>query len=61
MPEKLELMEQLWQELRRDEEGMDVTERQKELLDSRERQIEDGTAKIIDWEEAKARIIRKVT
>jgi hypothetical protein len=54
--EKLMAMEMLWDDLCRDESQIPVPEWHKQLLDERERQIESGEAKFVDWEIAKARI-----
>jgi putative addiction module component (TIGR02574 family) len=54
--EKLMAMEALWDDLCRDESQIPVQDWHKDLLDQRERQIESGEAKFVDWETAKARI-----
>ena len=59
--EKLGLMEALWNELCRREEEIPVPDWHKELLDQREREIEEGKAKFVDWETAKERIARRTS
>ncbi|MEK7678233.1 MAG: addiction module protein [Verrucomicrobiota bacterium] len=61
LPDKLRLMEALWDELCRREEDIAVPEWQKQVLDERERQIEEGTATFRDWETTKQRIAIKIT
>jgi len=56
LAEKLMAMEALWDSLCRDESQIPVQEWHKELLDERQRQIDAGEAKFIDWDAAKARI-----
>jgi putative addiction module component (TIGR02574 family) len=61
LPDKLRLMEALWDELCRREEDVPVPEWHKELLDERERQVKEGQAKFIDWETAKERIAKRTS
>ena len=56
--DKLQAMEQLWQDLRRDDDSVDLPHWHESLLDERERQIGTGETNFIDWEQAK-RDIRK--
>lgn len=60
LPEKLRLMEALWNELCHREEDIPVPEWQKQVLDDRERQIKQGKAKFRDWESAKRRIAKRI-
>ncbi|MEK6334353.1 MAG: addiction module protein [Acidobacteriota bacterium] len=59
--EKLQTMEALWNDLCQHEEALPVHEWQKEILDERERQIEEGEAHFVDWEEAKKRIANEIS
>lgn len=59
--EKLGLMEALWDELCRREEEIPVPDWHKELLDERQRQIEEGKATFTDWETAKQRIAKRIS
>ncbi len=61
LAEKLGLMEALWDELCRREEEIPIPDWHKELLDQRQREIEGGKAKFIDWETAKERIARRTS
>jgi len=55
LAEKLQVMEAVWDDLARRDE-VEVPEWHKDLLDERERLVESGEAKFVDWEEAKDRI-----
>ena len=59
--EKLEVMEALWDDLCHHEAALPVHDWQKEILDQRERLIEQGTARFIDWEEAKKDIAKEIS
>ena len=59
--EKLQTMEALWDDLCQHEEAVPVQDWQKGILDERERLIESGEAKFVDWEEAKKRISRETS
>ena len=61
LAEKLSLMEALWDDLYCREEEIPVPDWHKELLDLRQREIEEGKAKFIDWETAKERIARRTS
>lgn len=56
LEEKLRAMEILWEDLSRREQDVPVPQWHKDLLDERERLVETGEAKFLDWEAAKARI-----
>ena len=56
LAEKLRAMEALWDDLCRREEAMPVPQWHKDFLDERERLVEQGKARFIDWETAKKRI-----
>ena len=56
VPEKVELMEALWDDLCDDPNDIAVPEWHKELLDERERQVARGEARFIDWETAKRQL-----
>ena len=59
--EKLEAMEALWDDLRRHEDAIVIHEWQKELLDSRQRLVDEGKSHFIDWEQAKKDITRETS
>lgn len=54
-------MEALWDDLCRNEESVPVPQWQKNLLDERERLVEQGKAHFSDWETAKQRISKKTS
>jgi putative addiction module component (TIGR02574 family) len=60
LPEKLQLMEALWDELCRQDQEVPFPEWQKEVLDQRERRVASGEATHSEWEAAKARIADKI-
>ena len=60
VPEKLRMMEALWDDLCRAEEDIPVPDWHKAVLDERERQVADGRATFVDWEEAKERIANRI-
>ena len=59
--EKLQAMEALWDDLRRHEDAIVVQEWQKEILDDRQRLVDEGKAHFIDWKKAKTDIIRETS
>ena len=61
MAEKLRIMEELWDDLRKRAEGVPVPQWHKDLLDERERLIETGDAQFDDWEAAKKRITEQTS
>lgn len=61
LPDKLGLMEALWDELCEREEEIPVQDWHKQVLDERERQIAEGKATFADWETAKDRISKRVS
>lgn len=58
--EKLALIESLWAEISADPRQVEVPKWHKDLLDSREEALQRGDAKVLEWEEAKRQIDRKV-
>ena len=61
LEEKLRAMEALWDDLCRQEEAVPVPQWHKDLLDERERLVEHGKARFIDWEAAKKRISERTS
>jgi hypothetical protein len=61
LEEKLRAMEALWNDLCRREESVPVPQWHKDILDERERLIEQGKAQFIDWETAKKRISERTS
>jgi hypothetical protein len=60
LSEKLELLEAVWSELAADPDTIDVPQWHKDILDERQRGMEQGSIKAIDWELAKEQISRRV-
>jgi putative addiction module component (TIGR02574 family) len=56
--EKIQLMEVLWQDLRDRFDQMDLPQAHKDLLDQRRLHVEQGTAKLLDWDTVKSTIGR---
>ncbi len=56
LEEKLRAMEALWDDLCRPEDDVPVPQWHKDLLDERERLVQEGKAQFIDWETAKKRV-----
>ena len=54
--EKLLAMEMIWEDLSRNAEDIPIPSWHKELLEARERDIQEGRAKFIPWEEARRMI-----
>jgi len=61
LEEKLRAMEALWDDLCRREESVPVPQWQKDLLDERERLVEQDKARFMDWEAAKKRISERTS
>ena len=60
LSEKLELLETVWSELSSDPDTIDVPQWHKDILDERQRAMEQGSMKAIDWELAKEQINLRV-
>ena len=58
--EKLAAMEELWEDLSR-RNTVPVPQWHKEILDERQRLIDEGKAEFIDWETAKRQIRERVS
>ena len=58
--EKLLVMEGIWEDISRAEEGLEVPQWHKDTLDERERLIAEGKAQFLDWEEAKRQIKKAI-
>ena len=59
--EKLQTMEALWENLSADPAGVESPAWHEEVLRERERKIASGKAKFIEWEKAKADILRQTS
>ncbi|MCG3146794.1 MAG: hypothetical protein PCFJNLEI_00228 [Verrucomicrobiae bacterium] len=56
--EKLRIMEALWDDLREHFERLEITPSHKELLDERRTRVQNGVAKLHDWDAVKSTIGR---
>ncbi len=61
LPEKLRIMETIWEDLSRHSDALESPEWHNTVLQKREKQIAAGTAKFSNWERAKADIRRQVS
>jgi putative addiction module component (TIGR02574 family) len=59
--ERLALIESLWESLVQDQSNIPVTEAQKRILDQRLDEIRAGDDAGIPWEEARARITKRLS
>jgi hypothetical protein len=59
--EKLQLMETLWDDLRRNADSLESPVWHREVLEEREQRIATGEAKFIDWDVAKSDIRKRVS
>ena len=55
LPEKLRMMEALWDDLCR-HDAVPIPQWHKDILDERRRLIDEGKARFVDWETAKSQI-----
>jgi hypothetical protein len=60
LAEKLQTMETLWNDLCRKDANIQVPSWQKEILDERERLVEQGKARFSRWEAARKRLSKKM-
>ncbi len=60
LPEKLALLEAVWAELASDPDTVEVPQWHKDILDERQRLLDEGSSQLLDWELAKAQINRLV-
>ena len=61
LEEKLAAMESLWEDLARSPEAVESPAWHKEILDERQERVADGKARFVDWEQAKAKIRKKIS
>ena len=61
LAQKLDLMETLWADLSRDEKTLDSPDWHQAVLKGREKKLEDGSATVSEWKDAKERIKRNVS
>lgn len=58
--EKLNLLEELWEDILMYEQEIEVPNSHKEILDVREGLVEEGKTHFVDWEKAKKEIRKSV-
>ena len=56
LPEKLALLEAVWSELASDPDTVEVPQWHKDILDERQRLMDQGSSQVIDWDLAKEQI-----
>ena len=56
LSDKLRMMEQLWEDLCRDPQSIPSPAWHGEILQARAKQVKDGSARFIDWQQAKQQI-----
>jgi hypothetical protein len=61
LAQKLDLMETLWADLSRDEKTLNSPDWHQAVLKDREKELEDGSATVSEWKDAKVRIKRNVS
>ncbi|XHR29920.1 MAG: addiction module protein [Chthoniobacteraceae bacterium] len=61
LPEKLQLMEALWEDLSRHADMLESPEWHRTVLEAREERIASGETRFCDWEQAKAEIRKRVS
>ena len=61
LEEKLHAMEELWDDLCRREDAIPMPQWQEDLLDERQRLVEQGKAKFVDWPTAKKRVFERTS
>jgi hypothetical protein len=54
MVQKIQIMEALWEDFRERLEASDVPEDLKNLLDQRRKRVQEGSAHLVDWDQAKS-------
>ena len=57
--EKLQIMEALWEDLRRNADEVLIPDWHKDLLDARRKAVEEGTEKVLEWDDVKDSLGRK--
>ncbi len=54
LSEKLQIMEAIWEDLRSQAEAFPVPDWHKDLLDARQKAVEEGREEILDWDTVKS-------
>jgi hypothetical protein len=58
--EKIQTMEMLWDDLCRKQAGIQTPDWHKDILDERERRLQEGKDNFIDWKQAKKEILESI-
>lgn len=53
MDQKLQIMEAIWEDFRSRFERLEISQRQKDLLDRRRARVREGAAQLLDWDAVK--------
>ncbi len=61
LPQKLDLMEALWENLSGDDQALESPGWHEEILEDREKALASGVAEVSDWEQARERIRRNIS
>jgi len=56
--DKIQIMEAIWEDLRERFDQMDLPQAHKEILDRRRARVEEGSARLLDWDAVKSTIGR---
>jgi len=56
--DKIRIMEAIWEDLRDRFDQMDLPQAHKEILDGRRARVEEGSARLLDWDAVKSTIGR---
>jgi putative addiction module component (TIGR02574 family) len=57
--EKIRIMEAIWEDFRDRFDRMELPQEQKDLLDLRRARVQDGKARLLDWDSVKGTIGRR--
>ncbi|HYG36490.1 MAG TPA: addiction module protein [Clostridia bacterium] len=57
--QKILIMEAIWEDFRDRFHRMELSERQKDLLDRRRARVQEGKAQLLDWDSVKSSIGRR--
>jgi len=57
--QKLQIMEAIWEDFRERFDRLEVSEPQKELLDRRRARVQNGEARLLNWDSVKGTIGRR--
>ncbi len=54
--EKLQIMQQIWEDLSSHVDASEVPQSHRDILDERRRRVSSGEAKLLDWDQVKGTI-----